>query len=54
MAAGAARGVAKRPRVYDAAVLSVLPRVWVITNCICGKRLAAVLPETLNDVRTED
>jgi hypothetical protein len=53
-AAGAARGGAKRPRVYDAAVLSVLRRVWVITDCICGKRLAAVSPETLNDVRTED
>ena len=46
--------VAKRLRVYDAAVLSVSRRVWVITDCICGKRLAAVLPETLNDVRTDD
>lgn len=37
----------QRPRVYDAAVLAVLQRVWVIMDCICGKRLAAVLPETI-------
>ena len=35
----------ERRRVYDAAVLAVLRRVWVIMDCICGKRLAAVLPE---------
>jgi hypothetical protein len=43
--------VARRPRqrlrVYDAAVLAVLQRVWVIMDCICGKRLAAVMPETI-------
>lgn len=37
----------QRPRVYDAAALAVLRRVWVIMDCICGKRLAAVLPETI-------
>src|ERR1700694_1468556 len=37
----------QRPRVYDAAVLAALRRVWVIMDCICGKRLAAVLPETI-------
>jgi hypothetical protein len=43
--------VARRPRqrlrIYDAAVLAVLQRVWVIMDCICGKRLAAVMPETI-------
>src|SRR5436309_8688430 len=29
------------PRVYDAAVLSALRRVWLILDCICGQRLAA-------------
>lgn len=37
----------QRPRRYDAAVLAALRRVWLIMDCICGKRLAAVLPETL-------
>lgn len=37
----------QRPRVYDAAVQAVLQRVWVIMDCICGKRLAAVMPETI-------
>jgi len=37
----------QRPRVYDAALLAVLRQVWVIMDCICGKRLAAVLPETI-------
>lgn len=37
----------RRARVYDAAVLSALRRVWAIMDCICGKRLAAVLPETI-------
>ena len=35
----------RRPRRYDAAVLAALRQVWVIMDCICGKRLAAVLPE---------
>lgn len=41
------RRARQRPRVYDAAVLAALRRVWVIMDCICGKRLAAVLPETI-------
>lgn len=40
-------GRRQRARVYDAAVLATLRRVWVIMDCICGKRLAAVLPETI-------
>ena len=32
-------------RLYDAPVLAALRQVWVIMDCICGKRLAAVLPE---------
>jgi hypothetical protein len=30
----------RRPRRYDAAVLAALRQVWVIMDCICGKRLA--------------
>jgi hypothetical protein len=41
------RRARQRPRVYGAAVLAALRRVWVIMDCICGKRLAAVLPETV-------
>jgi hypothetical protein len=41
------RRARQRSRVYDAAVLAALRRVWVIMDCICGKRLAAVLPETI-------
>lgn len=37
----------RRPRIYDAAVLTALRQVWVIMDCICGKRLAAVLPEMI-------
>jgi hypothetical protein len=37
----------QRGRVYDAQVLAALRRVWVIMDCICGKRLVAVLPETI-------
>lgn len=36
-----------RERLYDAPVLDALRRIWVIMDCICGKRLAAVLPETI-------
>lgn len=35
----------QRPRRYDAAVLAALRRVWMIIDCICGKRLAAALPK---------
>jgi hypothetical protein len=37
----------QRRRLYDGAVLTALRRIWVIMDCICGKRLAAVLPETI-------
>ena len=36
-----------RERLYDAPVLDALRRIWGIMDCICGKRLAAVLPETI-------
>ena len=36
-----------RERLYDAPVLDALRRIWAIMDCICGKRLAAVLPETI-------
>lgn len=34
-----------RPRVYDERVFAALKRVWLIADCICGKRLAPFLPE---------
>jgi len=34
-----------RPRVYDERVLAALRRVWLIADCICGKRLAPFLGE---------
>jgi len=37
----------RRARRYDAAVLVALRQVWVIMDCMCGKRLAAVLPEMI-------
>jgi hypothetical protein len=37
----------QRRRLYDGTVLTALRRIWVIMDCICGKRLAAVLPETI-------
>lgn len=36
-----------RPRVYDDAVLAKLKQIWAIMDCICGKRLAAILPEVI-------
>jgi hypothetical protein len=36
-----------RERLYDALVLDALRRIWAIMDCICGKRLSAVLPETI-------
>ena len=35
----------KRPRKYDKDVLVPLRKIWVICDCICGKRLAPYLPE---------
>jgi len=34
-----------RPRVYDERVQAALKQVWLIADCICGKRLAPFLPE---------
>lgn len=39
------RLVRTRPRIYDERVLVALKRIWHITDCICGKRLAPFLPE---------
>lgn len=41
------RSARVRERRYDAPVLAALRRIWVIMDCICGKRLSAVLPETI-------
>ena len=35
----------KRPRKYDKEVVVALRKVWVICDCICGKRLGPYLPE---------
>lgn len=37
----------KRARVYDSDVSDVLKKVWYIMDCICGKRLAAILKEVV-------
>jgi hypothetical protein len=37
----------QRRRIYDATVLVALRRIWMIMDCICGKRLAPVLPELI-------
>jgi hypothetical protein len=37
----------QRRRLYDATVLTALRRIWVVMDCICGKRLAPVLPEMI-------
>lgn len=36
-----------RPRVYDDNVLCALKKIWMIMDCICGKRLAPVLGELI-------
>ncbi len=36
-----------RQRFYGAAVLEGLRRIWAIMDCICGKRLVAILPEVI-------
>lgn len=35
----------KRPRKYDKEVFIALRKIWVICDCICGKRLGPYLPE---------
>src|SRR5262245_53356774 len=37
----------KRRALYDAAVVAALRRVWYLMDCICGKRLVAILPEVV-------
>ena len=37
----------QRRRLYDGTVLAALRRIWVVMDCICGKRLAPVLPEMI-------
>ena len=37
----------QRDKVYDKKVLSVLRSIWLISDCICGKRLAPVLKEII-------
>jgi hypothetical protein len=36
-----------RPRKYGREVLVALRKIWVICDCICGKRLAPYLPEII-------
>jgi hypothetical protein len=36
----------RRP-VYDAAVVKALRSLWMILDCLCGKRLKAILPEAI-------
>lgn len=36
-----------RHRLYDGTVLDGLKTIWAIMDCICGKRLAAILPEVI-------
>ncbi len=36
-----------RQRLYDEAVLEKLKQIWAIMDCICGKRLVAILAEII-------
>lgn len=47
--AGDLRKKAKRTRhrLYDETALGGLKEIWAIMDCICGKRLAAILPEVI-------
>src|SRR5258705_57728 len=36
-----------RPRIYGGAMLEWLKKIWAILDFICGKRLAAILPEVI-------
>lgn len=36
-----------RQPVYDAPVLKALKSIWAILDCLCGKRLKAILPEVM-------
>ena len=37
----------RRPRKYDEEVIAALRKVWVICDCICGKRLGPYLSEII-------
>jgi hypothetical protein len=37
----------QRPRFYDQVVFTVLTKIWLIMDCICGKRLAPMLPDLI-------
>ena len=37
----------RRRRIYDDEVLKALKKIWMILDCICGKRLQAALPEVV-------
>jgi len=37
----------QRPRKYDKAVQRSLKKIWIVLDCICGKRLAPYLPEII-------
>jgi hypothetical protein len=37
----------RRGRSYDDAVLAALKRIWMVMDCVCGKRLVAVLSEVV-------
>lgn len=34
-------------RVYDGSVVEALTKIWAILDCLCGKRLVAILPEAI-------
>jgi hypothetical protein len=36
-----------RPRIYDGVVIEWLKKIWAILDFVCGKRLAAILPEVI-------
>jgi hypothetical protein len=40
-----------RRAIYDGEVLAVLKKLWMIMDCICGKRLRAALPELISALK---
>jgi len=40
-----------RPRAYEGEVVEVLKKIWMIMDCICGKRLRVALPEIIPVLR---
>jgi len=37
----------RRPRIYEGVVLEWLKKIWAILDFVCGKRLAAIIPEVV-------